>query len=151
MNLNYFSESGEIAYNSEGAAGLDLPFFDVDREEIILGHNESMMIKTGIYVEIPIGHVGLLDTRSSTGKAKVDLLCRTIDPDFRGNIRLMVINHNEYPVCIKRGDLVAQILILPCPQLSLNRVNSIEDLTTTVRAGGSFGSTGRTITVITRD
>lgn len=144
--MKYFSESKyELMYGTEESAGLDLPFYDPDLECVVLQPGESKLLKTGIHLEIPKGHVGILDTRSSAGKAKLDLLCRTIDSDFRGNIRLMIINNNQIPIQINQGDYVAQIIIIKLSDdRKLQKVEDLEKLSTTARGHGGFGSTGNT-------
>lgn len=145
--MKYYSESGlELRYGTPSSAGIDLPFYDAEIEEVVLQPGETRLIKTGIYMEIPDGHVGFLDTRSSSGKAGVDLMCRTIDWDYRGNIRLMVINHDPKPLTIKRGQFLAQIVIMKLNEdRELERVNSPEELSKTDRGDKGFGSTGKGI------
>lgn len=163
MNLPYYSESGlEIFYGTEDSAGLDLPIWDArlvpgyeegkeyTREEMLEGSYvlqpmEQLTVKTGIYMAIPKGHYGQLDTRSSTSKIRLDLLCRTIDADFRGNIRLALINLNTVPVTIRNGQSVAQIIIKEYKKVKPVKVSSPLDLPETDRGEGGFGSTGRNV------
>lgn len=142
--IKYYSESEySLRYGTEDSAGLDLPFYDSALEEVIIQPGETKLIKTGIHMEIPKGYAGFLDTRSSTGKAGLDLMARTIDADFRGNIRLMVINHSSKVVTIKRGTYVAQIIILKLyDNKKLDRVSNLNELTETERGNNGFGSTG---------
>jgi len=100
------------------------------------------MLKTGIYVEMPETVLGFLDSRSSTSKLLLDLLCRTIDPDYRGNIRTVVTNVGEAPVTVKRGEYLFQMVILPRIKAVLTPVDSPSDLSETVRGVSGFGSSG---------
>jgi dUTP pyrophosphatase len=154
MKLQYFSESGiEIFHASAGAAGLDLPLWDdrmvngewSDNGEITLQPMEQKTIKTGVYMAIPEGYYGQLDTRSSTSKIRLDLLCHTIDSDYRGNIRLALINLNTEPVTLKNGQSIAQIIIKKHETVETEKVSSPDALPATVRGGGGFGSTGRNV------
>lgn len=149
--LNYFSESGyKLFYGHDGDAGLDLPIWD-DRypEEITFQPGEAITLKTGVYMKIPEGNFGLLDTRSSTSKIKLDLLCRTIDEPYTGNIRLALINLNSIPVTVKQGQCLGQIIIKkytkvkPIPSPDLEDFLSIAGQTT--RGDNGFGSTGRNV------
>jgi len=146
--LPYYSESGyELKYGHKGDAGLDLPIWDKDfGEKIIVMPGDSILVKTGVYMKIPEGNFGFLDTRSSTSKLKLDLLCRTIDEPYTGNIRLSLINLNSEPVTITQGQRVAQIIIkqytevdpLPCDDLD----EFLAMAGQTSRGDKGFGSTG---------
>jgi deoxyuridine 5'-triphosphate nucleotidohydrolase len=152
--IPFYSESGVgIFQATEGAAGLDLPVYDERLENGEWGNNgvlilkpmESKIIKTGVYMAIPDGCVGILDMRSSSSKKKLDLLCHTIDNDYRGNIRLSVINLNSEPVTIKNGQSIAQIIILPRLFCKTQQVANVDALPQTKRGDGGYGSTGRNI------
>lgn len=106
-------------------------------------------IKTGIYIGIPSGYYGSLDTRSSTSKIRQDLLCHTIDADFRGNMRLAVINLHEIPVTLKMGQSIAQLIIQKYEKVKPEGHKSLEEFLASVaateRGTGGFGSTGRNV------
>lgn len=149
--LPYYSESGyELFYGHDGDAGLDLPIWD-DRfpKQITLASGESITVKTGIYMKIPEGNYGFLDTRSSTSKIKLDLLCRTIDEPYTGNIRLALINLNKNSVTINQGQCVAQIIIKPYTKVDPIPSPDLEDFLAqvgeTTRGDKGFGSTGRNV------
>ena len=141
MQMNYYCEleDYELRYAKEGDAGLDLPI----TEDVTLAPGERMKIKTGVYVELPDDHFGLLDTRSSTGNMGVDLMCRTIDRGYRGNIRVSVANHSDETLIFERGERLAQLLVLPVTQVELNRMSSPEHLSSTERGDSGFGSSGK--------
>jgi len=122
-----------------GSAGLDLY---ADQEALVVSY-KAAMVGTGIAVEIPEGYVGLLFLRSSTGKAGVALAngVGVIDSDYRGEIKLcLTYAHDMGGHHIRRGDRIAQLVVLPAPTFDLTEVDS---LSTTERGAGGFGSTGR--------
>lgn len=156
--LNFYSESGiEPFYGTEDSAGLDLPIWDERLKngylswdgEYTLQPMEALTVKTGVYMSIPEGHYGQLDTRSSTSKIKLDLLCHTIDSDYRGNIRLALINLNTVPVTIKNGQSLAQIIIKKYEKVEPVKFESydefLENSKQTPRGDKGFGSTGRNV------
>lgn len=152
--LQYYSESGlPIEYGTSGSAGLDLPIWDErltngewsEDGTLTLQPGEAKTVKTGVYMKIPNGYYGQLDTRSSTSKIKLILLCHTIDSDFVGNIRLALFNLNSEPVTIKNGQYLAQIIIKPYEIVKPKMVNSPDSLEKTERGDGGFGSTGRNV------
>lgn len=142
--MKYYSEGGiQLRYGTESSAGVDLPFYDAEVDKVVLQPGETKLIKTGIHMEIPEGHVGFLDTRSSSGKAGIDLMCRTIDSDYRGNIRLMIINHSDKELTIERGQFIAQMVIMKLNEdRVLEEVDSPDSLSDTTRGDKGFGSTG---------
>jgi len=153
-HLSYYSESGiKLVYGTKHSAGLDLPIWDErlangewsEDGTLMLWPMEQKTVKTGIYMQIPEGHYGHLDTRSSTSKIRLDLLCHTIDSDYRGNIRLALINLNTEPVVIKNGQSLAQIIIKKHEQPDLIELSSTEELEQTERGDKGFGSTGRNL------
>ena len=134
--------SPKIFYGNSFAAGIDIPFYDPELEEVTIHPGKRVALKTGVYLEMPGTVFGFLDSRSSTSKLLLDLLCRTIDPDFRGNMRLVVTNVSEEPVTIKRGEYLFQMILLPRIQGILEPVDSVDELSSTERADKGFGSTG---------
>jgi len=155
--LPYYSESGKLVeYHHDGDAGLDLPIWDEGLNngekgfhgKVSLDTNESVTLKTGVYVAIPEGHFGFLDSRSGTSKKKLDLLCRIIDQPYRGNIRLAIINLNpdEY-VTIENGDELFQIVIIPYTKVKTMGFDSLEEFLAyagnTERGADGFGSKER--------
>jgi dUTPase len=100
-------------------------------------------------MKIPENNYGFLDTRSSTSKIKLDLLCRTIDEPYTGNIRLSLINLNQEPVTVKMGQCVAQIIIKPYTKVDPIPSPDLEDFLAvageTTRGSDGFGSTGRNV------
>jgi len=119
-----------------GAAGLDL-YADAD---VFVLTGESVMLGTGIAVEVPLDHVGLVFIRSSLGKAGVGLTnsVGVIDSDYRGEIMLsLAATTGHY---IRKGQRVAQMIIMPVVPVEMVEVDA---LSTTDRGAGGFGSTGK--------
>lgn len=102
----------------------------------------SAVVGTGVKVNIPHGHVGLVFARSSMGfKYNVTLAnsVGVIDAGFTGEIKVKLANHGHQAIAFDRGDRVAQLVIVP-----LSRVNMVPgDMPTTERGTGGFGSSGK--------
>ena len=78
--MRYYSESGlPLRRGTKFSAGLDLPFYDPNNETCTINPGEVVKVPTGVYLEPTPGVVAFLDSRSSTSKLKLDLMCRTID------------------------------------------------------------------------
>ncbi len=129
------------AYESAGAAGLDLRA-DVD-ESIVLAPGERALIPTGLVVELPDGCEAQLRPRSGLAlRHGVTLLNSpgTIDSDYRGEIKILMINLGGEQMSIERGDRIAQMVVAPVVRV---RWREAEDLSETRRGEGGFGHTGR--------
>jgi dUTP pyrophosphatase len=126
---------------SEEAAGLDLASI----EDVTLQPNERKKIRTGIAVQIPRTYFGLVRPRSGTATKNGLDICTSgvIDADYRGELFVTLINHDNQPQVISKGMRIAQILILPVPDVYLME---IEKLDVTERNEKGFGSTGLTNT-----
>lgn len=127
-------------YKTKGAAGLDL-YADIE-EEIMLKPMERKLIPTGIYLSIPKGYEGQIRARSGLAiKHGIGLVngIGTIDSDYRGEIKVILINYGEKDFKIKRGDRIAQIVFAKYEKVNLVEVESIDE---TKRGGGGFGHTG---------
>lgn len=131
-------EDYELRYGKPGDAGLDLPTV----ETFTLAPGELKVVSTGVRVELPEGYYGLLDARSSTGGRKIGLLSRTIDTGYRGNISMTLINHSDQPQTFERGERLAQLIIAPVKQVTLERVSTPEALSESARGTSGYGSTG---------
>jgi dUTP pyrophosphatase len=129
------------AYGSSGAAGADL-YACLDAP-ISIAPGETAWIPTGIALEVPQGCAGLVYARSSLG-AKRGLApankVGVIDSDYRGEIRVVLLNHSKYTQTVEPGERIAQFLITPV--LTPIYVESAE-LSDTTRGNGGFGSTGK--------
>lgn len=123
-------------YASEGCAGADLRA----SETVTLAPGERAAVPTGVRVAIPAGHVGLIWPRSGLAvRHGLDTLAGVIDSDYRGEVRVALINHGDAPVTLAPGERVAQLLIQPVVRARFTRA---ADLDETARGEGGFGSTG---------
>ena len=124
---------------SAGAAGVDLAA-DLDAD-VILAPGARELIPTGIAVAIPAGYEGQVRPRSGwAARSGVTLLNApgTIDADYRGEIRVLLVNLGDAPVAVRRGDRVAQLVVAPVVTVHWEEVSTLDR---TVRGGGGFGST----------
>lgn len=129
------------AYGSAEAAGADL--YACLNEPVTIAPGEVFWVPTGIALEVPKGCAGLVYARSSLG-AKRGLApankVGVIDSDYRGEIRVVLLNHSKEPQTIQPGERVAQFIITPVLQPAYEEV---AELTDTDRGAGGFGSTGK--------
>ena len=128
-------------YGSQEAAGADL--YACLEETVTIQPGETAWIPTGIALEVPKGCAGLVFARSSLG-AKRGLApankVGVIDSDYRGEIRVVLLNHSKEAQTVGNGERVAQFVITPV----LTPVyEEVEELTDTSRGTGGFGSTGK--------
>lgn len=142
IKVKRLRESARIpVYQSEHAAGMDL-FADLDAP-IFMAPRERRAIPTGIALEIPAEYEGQVRPRS--GRALSEGLTMintpgTIDADFRGELKVLLVNLGDLPVEVRPGDRIAQMVISP-----VARVEIVEaaDLAPSTRGSGGFGHTGR--------
>jgi dUTP pyrophosphatase len=129
---------GELpAYASEGAAGADV----CSSETVLLSPGERAAVRTGLQLEIPVGHVGLIWPRSGLAVGQgIDTLAGVVDCDYRGELRIVLINHGEETLVIQAGDRIAQLLIQKVDRVSFLRT---ETLAPSDRGEAGFGSSGR--------
>ncbi len=128
------------AYATEHAAGFDLRA--AVEEPVVLEPLERALIPTGFVFEIPEGYEGQIRPRSGLAFRKgVTLLNSpgTVDADYRGEVKVLLINLGQEPVTIERGERIAQMIITPVVRVELVEV---ETVSTTARGEGGFGSTG---------
>lgn len=128
-------------YGSLEAAGADL--YACLEEAVTIQPGEVFWVPTGIALEVPKGCAGLVYARSSMG-AKRGLApankVGVIDPDYRGEIRVVLLNHSNQPQTLEPGERVAQFIITPVLQPAYEEVAELSD---TERGAGGFGSTGK--------
>jgi len=123
-------------YATDGSAGMDL-YADVG---VHVYPGESALISAGISVEIDADKVGLIWPRSGmASKFGIDTGAGVIDSDYRGLVMVLLFNHGEETYSIKRGDRIAQLLIVPCYRPKIEVVDNLDE---TERGAGGFGSTG---------
>jgi len=140
LKVKKLSKLAEIPqYQTEESAGFDLHSVD----DVILKPFERKLIATGISFEIPKGYEIQIRPRSGLAyKHGITVLNSpgTIDSDYRGEIKILLINHSDEDFEIKVGERVAQAVIQKVCQASFEEV---EDLNSTVRGVAGFGSTGK--------
>ena len=128
-------------YGSSEAAGADL-YACLDAP-VTIGPGETVWIPTGLALEVPKGCAGLVYARSSMG-AKRGLApankVGVIDSDYRGEIRVVLLNHGKQAQTIEHGERVAQFLITPVLTPAYEEAQELSD---TSRGAGGFGSTGK--------
>lgn len=127
------------AQQTAGAAGLDLASA-IDAE---IAPGEYQMIPTGLALALPIGYEAQIRPRSGlAAKHGITVLNSpgTVDADYRGEIKVVLINHGKAPFTIARGDRIAQMVVAPVMVVSLTQV---EMLDATERGDNGYGSTGR--------
>src|ERR1700759_2300803 len=131
------------AYQTVHAAGLDLLAAVPEEAPVFLAPGEHAMIPTGLAIALPAGYEAQVRPRSGlAAKHGVTVLNSpgTVDADYRGEICVLLINHGEAPVTIRRGERIAQMVIAPVVQAQMVAVATLSD---TERGSGGFGSTGR--------
>jgi dUTP pyrophosphatase len=126
------------SYATAGSAGIDLRA----SEAAEIGPGDFMTLGTGLYVEIPFGYEGQVRPRSGlAAKYGVTLLNSpgTIDSDYRGEIRVVLVNHGRDVFTVSPGDRIAQVVFAPVTRAELVESSRLSD---SGRADGGFGSTG---------
>ena len=129
------------AYATPGAAGMDL-MAHIDTP-VTLQSLERHLVPTGLYIELPEGYEAQVRPRSGLA-AKHGLTCLnapgTIDADYRGEIKVILVNLSKDPHTIQPGDRIAQMIIGPVQQVGWELVSVIGE---TARNQGGFGHTGK--------
>jgi dUTP pyrophosphatase len=131
------------AYQSAGAAGLDLLAAVPADAPVVLPPGGRCLAPTGLTLEIPAGYEAQVRPRSGLAlKYGVTVLNApgTIDSDYRGELGVVLVNHGAAPFAVARGDRIAQLVVAPVVQA---RFALADDLSETARGDGGFGSTGR--------
>lgn len=128
-------------YGSASAAGADL--YSLPGEEITVAPHETVMIHTGLAMELPEGYAGFLFARSGIaskrGLAPANKV-GVIDSDYRGEFMVALHNHSNEPQSIAGGERIAQLCILPVVQGEFVLSEALDE---TERGAGGFGSTGK--------
>ncbi|WP_290482540.1 dUTP diphosphatase [Hyphomonas sp. UBA3601] len=141
--LPHFEGLDLPAYETIGSAGMDVRAAVSQEEPILLQAGERAMIPTGLSVAIPQGYEIQVRPRSGLA-AKHGLTCLntpgTIDSDYRGEIKVILINLGQDAFTIQRGERIAQLVLAPVTQLAWIEVDALDE---TDRGAGGFGSTGR--------
>ncbi len=141
--LPHFEGLALPAYETADAAGMDLRAAVPEGEPMTLKPGERAMVPTGLTIALPPRHEAQVRPRSGLA-AKHGVTCLnspgTIDADYRGEVKVILINHGQEPFVIKRGERIAQMVIAPVTRADLSVVATLDE---TQRGAGGFGSTGR--------
>jgi dUTP pyrophosphatase len=126
-------------YETDGSAGMDLRA----DEAFALAPGERRLVPTGLAIEIPPGHEGQVRPRSGLAVRHGIALVNapgTVDSDYRGEVKVLLVNLGQAPVAFARGDRIAQLVVAPFARATIELV---DDLAGTGRGSGGFGSTGQ--------
>lgn len=143
INIKYNSKEGAIVpeYKTAGAAGADLCAY-LPSQNVTLSPGKSALIPTGLFFEIPDGYEVQVRPRSGlAAKNGITVLNTpgTIDSDYRGEVKVILINLGEEEFTINDGDRIAQMVIAPVTTADFTFA---ENLSETDRGSGGMGSTG---------
>lgn len=127
-------------YATEGSAGMDI-CAAVDGD-VSIGPGETVLIPTGFQIELPLGFEAQVRPRSGlAAKHNIGLLNApgTIDPDYRGEVKIILKNFGQEPFTVRRGDRIAQMIIARYSRVAWKEVDRLAE---TARGAGGFGHTG---------
>ena len=130
------------AYESQHAAGMDLRAAIGEGDDIVLAPGERAIVPTGLAIALPVGFEAQVRPRSGlAAKQGVTVLNSpgTVDADYRGEIKVILINHGKEPFTIERGMRIAQMVVERYETVGWEVVTTLEE---TDRGEGGFGSTG---------
>ena len=139
-SLNH--EYGLPQYETAGAAGMDVRA----NERVVIGPNETKLVKTGLYVAVPPMYEIQVRPRSGLSlktPLRIANAPGTVDCDYRGEVGIIVHNtHQTDEFVVEIGERIAQLVLQQVPQIKWEVVQSKEELGSTVRGEGGFGSSG---------
>ena len=130
------------AYETEQSAGMDLRAAIGEGETITLKPLERTLVPTGLAMALPAGYEAQVRPRSGLAAKKGVTVANspgTVDADYRGEVKVILINLSNEDFTFERGERIAQMLIAPVTQGVWNQVDSLDE---TARGAGGFGSTG---------
>ena len=141
--LSHFEGLALPAYETAFSAGMDLRAAVPEGEPMTLNPGERTLAPTGLTIALPAGYEAQVRPRSGLA-LKHGITCLntpgTIDADYRGEVKVILINLGEEDVTIRRGDRIAQLVIAPVVQAAWREVEGLDE---TARGVGGFGSTGQ--------
>lgn len=142
MKIKIVSKSGRIPkYGTEQSAGFDLPAY-LPSGSIVLEKGKRMLVSTGIFIELPCGYEAQVRARSGLAiKNGIGLVngIGTVDADYRGELKVPMINWSDEDFTINDGDRIAQVVIAKHERAEFELC---EELGETERGSGGFGHTG---------
>ena len=128
-------------YKTDGSSGMDLVAYT--KKKIIINPSRTAIIPTGIALAIPKNYEIQIRPRSGlAAKKSISVLNTpgTIDSDYRGEIKIILINLSKKPFIVKSGDRIAQMILCP---IAKGKLQEVKNLPKTIRDKGGFGSTGK--------
>lgn len=138
LNVRILSASAILPTRSTvGSAGLDL----YSIEPAVLVPNTPTKVRTGIAMQLPLGHVGLIQDRSGLGAKGVRTLAGVLDADYEGEVIVCLIFLGQGTILLNPGDRIAQLLVLPIPEVSVRE--DWDESRQSQRGQDGFGSSGR--------
>jgi dUTP pyrophosphatase len=142
MRLAHGKDLALPSYQSALAAGMDLLAAVPADAPLVIAPGARALVPTGIAIALPEGSEGQVRPRSGlAARHGLTVLNApgTIDPDYRGEVQVLLVNHGSESVKITRGTRIAQLVIASFARATLSEVTSLDE---TQRGGGGFGSTG---------
>ena len=133
------SDNDLPSYETIGSAGCDVR----SNHDVTINPGHKLLVKTGLYVEIPIGYEIQVRPRSGLAFSKGITVLNspgTIDADYRGEIGVILINHGDKQVTLDKGERIGQLVLNKVEQINWESVLVLSD---TTRGSGGFGSTGK--------
>ncbi len=141
INIVNTSNNKLPGYATDGSSGMDIRAYV--NEPVPLNPLQRALIPTGLYIELPAGFEAQIRPRSGLA-IKQGLTCLntpgTIDSDYRGEIKIILINLSDVKQIIQSGDRIAQLVI---QRVEKGILNEVDELSPTERSAGGFGSTGK--------
>ncbi|MEL7129203.1 MAG: dUTP diphosphatase [Pseudomonadota bacterium] len=141
--LAHFDGLDLPAYETPGSAGMDLRAAVPADDPLVLDPGARAMVPTGLSFAIPLGYEVQIRPRSGLA-AKHGLTCLntpgTIDSDYRGEVKVILVNLGDAAFTVQRGERIAQMVVAPVTQAKWAKVDTLDE---TDRGLGGFGSTGR--------
>ena len=134
---------GLPAHAEPGSAGLDLRAAVPEAEPVVIAPGAFALVPTGLQIALPDGTEGQVRPRSGlAARHGVTVLNSpgTIDSSYRGECKVILINHGPAPFEVRRGERIAQLVVARYVPVRFERVEALEE---TTRGAGGFGSTGR--------
>lgn len=142
LNVKRLREGVQLPQRqTDGSAGFDLHAAIEEPSTVLPG--ETLVVPTGLAMEIPQDYAGMIFTRSGLG-VKHGMVVKNgvgvIDSDYRGELRVALYNCDKEPYTVTPGERVAQLVLLPVGILPVTEVHELDE---TARGTGGFGSTGK--------
>lgn len=143
MKINIINNSGHALpqYETAHAAGMDMRAFT--ETEITIKPLQRVLIPTGLHIELPVGYEAQIRPRSGLAyKHGISIVNSpgTIDADYRGEIKVLLVNLSDTDFVVNNGDRIAQMVIAKHETISWE---TVEELSDTVRGTGGYGHTGK--------